>query len=184
MVVLVHCADILLLRCTSIVSKTKINNRIPSLNSEPSPRLSQSDELPSLSATFTCWRSGSKYKAYFPCWAGCTNWTDMKWKTSLCHDCCYQHVLVTETHSPKQAAPRSFCSFPVTICKAGTRKAYTLSQKIWISPCLKTSDKPRRGIFSSHTLHKILRFWCHFCIPHRVWPWSSTWVYFSVSVAH
>lgn len=73
MVVWVHCAAILLLRCTgtSIASKWKEKTL---LHSEPSPLLSQRDEAPLISATSTCWRSGSKYEAYSPCWVGCANW--------------------------------------------------------------------------------------------------------------
>lgn len=147
MVVWVHCAEILLLRCTgtSIASKWKEKTL---LHSEPSPRLSQRNEAQLISAASTCWISGSKYEAYSPCWVGCTNWQAWNERHAL-----VAWLLVSTRSSDKRhkTSNRQFPDpsaishyFTVSICRAGTRKAYTHSQKIWISTSVKTSNKPKK----------------------------------------
>lgn len=148
MVIWVHWAETVLSRCagTSTASKRKEKTL---LHSEPSPRVSQRDETPLIPATSTCWRSGPKYETYSPCWVGCTNW--QAWNE--------RHALVARLwvstcpsdqqrhQTPNRQFPDPYpisCCFTVSICKAGTRKAYTCSQQIWISTCVKTRNKQKK----------------------------------------
>lgn len=148
--------------CRNTLLEMHQSPKLKQITEYPSPLWAQpraviTAQLPLLPAISTCWTSGSKHKAYFPCWAGCTNWT---WsERQVCGTAAGINMFWWQTHTtPKRQLPVwefllwSFFSysFSVTTCKAGLRKAYTHSQKI--SMFLKTSNKPKRAIFSTPQL--------------------------------